>query len=403
MNWRWYIVFFLFSTKLSAQAPDFEASGVVYFQDSDFNADTHVTQKITKTGVDLMGVFTFPLRYRESQSPSEQSISNSAVENHRMVAFRSDRKVAYVLETRGPLPKGSQGVRLSDLPGGGYVTVVRTNDLHALKLDYRFSVAENPTSITLAPTDKYLAVSSANSGNEIQIFELDDQGKPVRLLPQVLHLDGGAVHDLIWHPSQEYIVFIRREDKEMGLIRVVWDKHHIIRLEQIGETVKFEGSPFSGLFSKDGKTLFILDQGDAANRIAGKVFQVRLSLEEDNRHVLLSKVDVGFNPVNIAMSPSGDVLMVSNRGWDESASISMLSFSNGNLEARSELPLEGAFPTGVVFDKNGKNFAVGCFQLRTFGKPMGNVCFYRFSAGTAEKQPGSILVSAGLHYLQAVY
>ncbi len=403
MNWRWCAVFFLFSTKLSAQAPDFEAKGVVYFQDSDFNADTYSTQKITKTGVDLMGVFTFPLRYSESQSPSEQSISNSAVENHRMVAFRSDRKVAYVLETRGTLPKGAQEVGLSDLPGGGYVSVVRTNDLHALKPDYRFPVAENPTSVNLAPSDRYLAVSSANTGNEIQIFELDDLGKPVRLLPQVLHLDGGAVHDLIWHPSQEYIVFIRREDKEMGLIRVVWDKQHIIRLEQIGETVKFEGSPFSGLFSKDGKNLFLLDQGDAANGVAGKVFQVRLSLEEDNRHVLLSKVDVGFNPVNIAINPSGDVLMISNRGRSESASISMLSFANGNLEAKSELPLEGTFPTGVVFDKSGKNFAVGCFQSRTFGKPMGNVCFYRFSAGKVEKQAGSILVPAGVHYLQAVF
>ncbi len=405
MNWRRFIVLFLLPAKLAAQAPDFDAKGIFYFQDSDFNADSYSTQKISKSGIDLVGVFTFPLKYGESRQPSEQNISNSAIENHRIAAFRSDRKIAYVLETRGTLPKGAKETGIGELPGGGYVSVMKISDLHGLKPDYRFPVAENPTSLSLDPTHKYLAVSSVNTGNEIQIFELDDFGKPIRVLPQVLHLEGGAVHDLVWHPSKDYIVFIRKEDKEMGLIKVVKDKSNIIRLEQTGEIVKFEGNPMAGLFSKDGKSFFVLDQGDAANRITGKVFLVKLSLEEESRHVLLSRTDVGFNPLHITLNPSGDHLFVSNRGRadQENASVSVLSFKSDNLEARTELPLDGVLPTPVRFDKGGKNFSVGCFQSRTFGKPMGNISFYRFSGGKPEKQPGSILVPAGIHYLEVLY
>lgn len=407
MNWRTLLVFFLFSGKLTAQAPDFDAKGVFYFQDADFNADSYSTQKITKSGMDLVGVFTFPLKYPESRQPSEQNISNSVIENHRIAAFRPDKKIAYILETRGSLQKGARDIGMSELPPGNFVSVMKISDLHGLKPDYRFPVAENPTSVSLDPAHKYLAVSSLNTGNEIQIFELDDFGKPLRLLPQVLHMEGGAVHDLIWHPSKDYIVFIRKEDRELGLIRVVRDRNNIIRLEQIGDVVKFEGSPVAGLFSKDGKSLFVLDQGDAANRIQGKVFLVRISLEEEGKHVLLAKTDVGFNPLHITMNPAGDHLFISNRGrvehGEENASVSVLAFKGEGLEAKSDLPLEGILPTPVKFDKSGKNFTVGCFQSRTFGKPMGNIAFYRFSGGKIEKQAGSILMPAGIHYLEVLY
>lgn len=407
MTRRTLIVIFLFSGKLFAQAPDFDAKGVFYFQDADFNADSYSTQKITKSGIDLVGVFTFPLKYPESRQPSEQNISNSVIENHRIAAFRTDKKIAYVLETRGTLQKGARDAGLNELPPGNFVSVMKVSDLHGLKPDYRFPVAENPTSISLDPSHKYLAVSSVNTGNEIQIFELDDFGKPIRLLPQVLHMEGGAVHDLIWHPSKDYMVFIRRDEREMGLIRVVRDRSNIIRLEQVGDVVKFEGSPVAGVFSKDGKSLFVLDKGDAANRIAGKVFMVRISLEEEGKHVLMARADVGFNPLHITMNPAGDHLFISNRGrtehGEENASVSVLSVKGETLEAKTDLPLEGLLPTPVRFDKGGKNFTVGCFQSRTYGKPMGNIAFYRFSGGKAEKQPGSILVPAGIHYLEVLY
>lgn len=404
MNWRRLIVLFLFSGKLSAQAPDFDAKGIFYFQDSDFNADSYSTQKVSKSGIDLVGVFTFPLKYQESRQPSEQSISNSVLDNHRMAAIRPDRKIAYVLETRGPLLRSAKDAGLSELPAGSYVSVMKIGDLHGLKPDYRFPVAENPTSVSLDPSHKYLSVSSTNTGNEIQIFELDDFGKPIRLLPHVLHLEGGAVNDLIWHPSKDYIVFIRKEEKEMGLIKVVRDKSNIIRLEQVGEMVKFEGSPVAGLFSKDGKSLFVLDQGDAPNRIPGKVFLVKLSLEEEGKHVLMTKADVGYNPLHISLNPAGDHLFVSNRGRaEENASVSILPVKNENLESATELRLDGLLPTPVRFDKGGKNFSVGCFQSQSFGKPMGNVLFYRFSGGRVEKQTGSILVPAGIHYLEVLY
>jgi hypothetical protein len=391
MHWRTLTLVIAFTGRSFAQAPDFDAKSLLYLQDGDYS--------LAGNKPDMVGAFGFPLKLSESRKPSEQNISNSMVNNHRITALRSDRKAAYILETRGALRKGSSS--LEDMAAGAYVSVVKFQEPALLKPDYRFPVAEHPTALVLDPGNKYLAVSSNSPGNELQIFELDDFGKPLRLLPTVLHLEPGAIQDIIWHPNRNFLIYIRKEDKELGLIRVVWDKSKIIRLEQIGETVKFEGRPSQGAFSKDGKYFFLVDEG--LEKEKGKVFVLRLSTEENGKHQLLTRTDVGIGPVQLSVHPSGDYVFVSTLGSkEEMAAVSILHWKGESMEVKTELHLDGVHPSAVKFDKSGKNFAVSVLQSRNFGKPIGQIYFYKFTSGKAEKQAGSIITSAGVHQIDVL-
>lgn len=391
MHWRTLALVLTLTGRSFAQAPDFDAKGLLYLQDGDY--------KLEGVKADMVGTFGFPLKLAESRKPSEQNISNSLVNNHRIAAIRADRKAGYVLETRGPLPKGS--LSLEEIPAGGYVSVVKFQDPSVIKPDYRFPVAENPTALALEPGNKYLAVSSNSPGNELQIFELDDFGKPMRLLPAVLHMEAGAIQDVVWHPNRNFLIFIRKEDRELGMIRVVWDKSRIIRLEQTSETVKFEGKPSHGAFSKDGKYFFLIDEGQEKEK--GKVYVLRLSTDENGKHQLLTRTDVGFSPIQLSVHPSGDYVFVSNLGTkEEIAGISILQWKGENMELKTEVQLDGVHPSSVKFDKGGKNFAVSVLQSRNFGKPIGQIFFFKFSGGKAEKQAGSIVTTAGVHQIEVL-
>lgn len=207
------------------------------------------------------------------------------------------------------------------------------------------------------------------------------------------------------------MVFIRKEAKELGLIRIVRDRSIIIRLEQFGDVVKFEGNPVSGAFSKDGNSFFVLDEGDAEKGEKGKVFQLRLSLEAEGTHALLSKAEVEESPSQLVVHPNGENIVVTNskkstteNGFGVS-SLSVLVFKNETLENKLTLALEGVKPTQVRFDRSGRNMIVGFFQSKDYGKPLSAVTFYKFSGGVnpkVEKQPLGLNLSSGLHYLEVI-
>lgn len=396
---------------LQAQTPEFDAKGILYFQDGDFNSDSYFTKKVSKAGTDWVGAFTFPLKFNEAQRPSEQSISNSAIDNHRISAIRNDKKIAYVLETRGILDKNARDVSLDNLPFGGFVSVLSIGNLQNLRPEYRFPVSNNPTAISLDYSNKYLSISTSYPGGEIQIFELDNLGKPLRLLPKIFNLEPGVVTDVLWHPTKDYLVFLKKDTKELGVVRIVKDKNTIIRLEQFGDVVKFEGQPTSAVFSKDGKNLFVLDKGDPETGVNGKVFLVKLSFETDGNHVLMSKADVEENPSYITLHPNGENLIVTNTQSSfkptslAKSSLSVLSFKNGVFENKLNYPIDGILPSEVTFDKTGRNFALSCFQTKAFGKPIGNITFYKFTAGNApkiEKQEALINIPSGVHKVEVI-
>jgi DNA-binding beta-propeller fold protein YncE len=405
---------------VSAQTINFDAKGLIYLQDSDFGSFSYTTKKIDKAGLDKMGSFMFPLQYEDSYNNSEQIVSNSVMDNFKSIALKSDNRLCYVLESKGPLKKDEKAASFAGLPDGGYVSVIDISNLRNLKPDYRFPVALNPKAIALSKNNEYLAVAAEGYNQELQIFELNEFGKPIRVIAKPSQMANGAVSDVIWHPKEDYLVYIKQDTKEIGLVKIIKDgpSQKIIRLEQSGSTIKLDGLPKTGLFTNNGKYFLVLDthnpiSPEAAN---GQVFVIKFNLEDQGSHSLISKAFVEENPTAMTINPEGNSVLVTNakksfeypinERTTGKSSLSVLDLSpDGTLTNKNNLLLNGILPSGLSFDKTGKNFAISFFQYLDFGKPSAGIDFYKFSAGLnpkVEKQASRINTSKGIHFLKVI-
>ena len=421
------ILFFVFcSINTIAQTISFDAKGIIYLQDSDFGTFSFSSGTIEKdkSSTDKMGAFLFPLMFEDSYSNSEQAVSNSIFDNSKSIVLRSDNRVCYILETRGGIKKedNSKSVSLKNLPDGGYVSVVDIANLRNLQPDYRFPVALNPKAIALNKTNEYLAVAAEGYNQELQVFELNEFGKPIRLIQKPTALANGAINDVIWHPSEDFLAYLKADTKEIGLLRVVRDgpTKKIIRLELLGNTIKLDGMPKAGYFTKDGKYFIVLDSKEKvqtiSNNLKGQVFAIKFNYEDQGVHALISKAEVEENPNNIVLSPDGNSILVTNikRSFDYpinekntgKSSLSVLTLSNdGTLTNKQNIALDGIMPLGLAFDKSGKNIAISFFQFLNYGKPSGGIEFFKFSGGSnpkIERQGARINMAKGVHSLKVI-
>jgi DNA-binding beta-propeller fold protein YncE len=413
-------IFFSICISLNALAQpiNFDAKGILYLEDGDFGPFSYSTRLIDRLGSDKMGAFLFPLQFEDTFKNTEQIISNSVLNGSRTIALKSDNRMCYVLESKGGLKKDEKQVQFTGLPDGAYVSVVDISNLRNIKPDYRFPVALNPRAIALNSSNEYLAVAAEGYNQELQVFELNEFGKPIRIIPKPSTLGIGVINDVIWHPNEDFIVYLKEDTKEIGMLKVIKDgpTQKIIRLEQFGSTVKFDGFPILGAFTPDGKYFLVLDAKDqiGINSPKGQVFVIKF--KENEPHALISKEDVEENPKSLVLHPDGNTILVANlkksfeypindRNTGKS-SISILSLGkDGSLVNKGNISLSGIMPLSVVFDKTGNNFAVSVFQYLNFGKSFGGIEFYKFLGGQyprIEKQNAIINTPSGIHYLKVI-
>lgn len=420
------LITLLISFKCISQNINFEAKGILYLSDSDFNSFSYSTDLIEKdkNSTDKIGSFQFPLTYEDSYNNSEKVVSNSALKCHKQMVLSSNNRTCYVLETLGSQKKNdaNKSFRIKDLAEGSYVSVVDVSNLRGLKADYKFQVGLNPHCIALNKTNEYLAVGAEGYNQELQVFELDGLGKPIRLLQKPSLIGNGVVSDVVWHPTLDYIAFIKSESKEVGLLRIIRDNstQKIIRIELAGNTIKMEGVPITGLFSKDGKYFYVIDKKNQINQNysqdKGLLFSIKFNYEDPLAHALLSKIELDVNPVSMLIHPDGQSLVVNNikRSFeypynDRNTGKSSLSLvqllPDGNIINKANISLDGIMCLGMGFDKTGKNLAVSSFQSMTYGKASGEINFYKYISGVniqIEKQVYKVHTNKGIHSIKII-
>lgn len=421
-----FFILYLFSVQCFAQSINFEAKGILFLQDADFGTFSLATNTIErdKSASDKMGAILFPLQFGDNQNFSDQNISNSCLNNKKAIAVMSDNRLSYVIETKGQIKKEetSNSIGKNNLPDGYYVSVVDISNLRNIKAEYRFPVGNNPLALSLSGSNEYLAVAGEAYNQELQVFELNEFGKPIRTIQKPNLLGLGAITDIEWHPSGDFLAYLKKDTKEIGLIKVVKDgpSKKIVRLELLGNSIKMEGLPEVGKFSKDGKYFIVLDQiseySKNQEQSKGKVFVIKFNYEDQGNHFLISKTEVEENPSNLVLHPNGMNILVSNMkrsfeypindNYTNKSSISVLSLSNdGTISNLNTINLGSIMPTSFAFDKSGKNLAVGIFQYLNFGKAFGGIDFYTFFEGPKPnivKQNSSIFTSKGTHFIKVI-
>ncbi len=409
-----------------SQKPIFEAKGILYLHDADFNPFSFSLDQIEREAndQDKIGAFKFPMSFEETAKNSEKVVANSLLHSFKAITVSSNNRLCYVAETYGSPKKDQQGkvIRIRDLSEGSFVSVVDVSNLQNLKADYRFQVGATPHVLALNKTNEYLAVGSEGYNQEIQLFELDGAGKPIRLLPKPSLMNNGTISDLVWHPSEDYIAYINSLTKEVGLLKVIREvaSRKIIRLEVFGNPMHMDGQPVTGLFSKDGGYFYVLDRKNSPSQTSlydkGQVFTIKFNFEDALKHAFISKVEVDINPVGLVLHPNGKNLVVNCIGKSfeypvndrntGKASLSILNIStDGSLQSKGSFQIQGIMPLGLSFDKYGKNLALSCYQFLDYGKAIGGIEFFKFNAGDApsvEKQNQRINTNRGIHNLKII-
>jgi WD40 repeat protein len=419
-------IFTFFSTTVFSQQINFDAKGLILVSDVDMAASAFVDGKLLKEkgSKDLFSSIKLP--FSNSDEVKNLVVSNSVVNWTKCLAISPNQKFAYIVESKGSTPDATTEVKniWTDLPAGGFITVVDISDLNAPKVLFKFPTGKNPFAVEVSPSGEYLAICTEEYNKELQVLELDATGKPIRIINKPQIFPAGNVKNVTWHPNGDYLAFTLENTQEIGLIKVVRDgpTTKIIRMDMVGKPVKVGAFPVAGQFTPDGKYYLIPDLkwSDAAKNERGydgkgEIFVMRFNLTGEGEHFLLNKVKVGENPQSFAISPDGSTIAVLNTNKTfypfssaertNQASISLLKLADGSLNKIAEYPFDGILPQSIAFDKNGNNLAVSVYEYPTLGKHFGGIEFWKVNQSdrpTLTKQDIKFYLQRGVHAMRIV-
>lgn len=424
-----YLLFCVFPFWAVGQAPQFDASALFILHDSDTQPQTFSSGMIYKdiNQRDLLSVISFPLGKPQKQEIRSIPVPNSAIRAGKSMAIHTELRVGYILEHRGAIPKNITQVSVSptmeDLEKGEFMTIVDFTDLDVPKALFKMPIAANPTSISISPDYQYLAISSTTEEREIEVLELDESGKPVRIISKPVNLPSGRMIDLQWHPSGDFLTFINETTKTVGILRAVKDgpTKRLVRLEFVDQTIAIGKKPSIGKFTPDGNYFLVLDakksKADFRIREIGEIYVVKLAAEPGGAHYLLSRTEVGENPQDFSIAPDGKKIVVCNaeNSFFEiqpveipKSSLSLITLNaQGLVKKVKDFPMEGLLPMAVVFDKEGKNLAVSTHELGSYGLKVGNIEFWKYQEVSGKpilaKQPTYFLTPRGTHSMHVFH
>ncbi len=418
----------LATTLAYSQKLSFEAKGIITISDADMAASAFVDGKLFKErgNKDLMSVVKFPIE-KYSDEIKSLVVSNSAINSAKSIVVSPNLPIAYVVESRGTTADPVTEIRSldSELPAGGFISVVDISDLSQPKVLYKFPTGKNPTAIDISPNGEYLAFCSDEYGKELQVLELDPAGKPIRIINKPQDFQSGKITDVTWHPNNNFLAFTLEDSKEVGLLKVTRDgpTTKIIRLDLVGRILKVGNFPGAGQFTPDGKYYLVPDvksniasKSESDSDATGDMFVLKFNLEGTSEHYLITKTKLGETPTSFAISPDGSLVIVTNAKksyfpWENNdsskkSSISLLKLSSdGSLNSVAEYDFDGILPKNIVFDKSGENIAVTVFDYFNFGKHFGGIEFWKVKNGekpSLQKQDFKLFMPRGCHGIQIV-
>jgi len=419
------LIIILSSVTTFSQNLEFDAKAIIAISDADMAASALVDGKLFKEkgARDALSTIKFPLEksYDEVKSVI---VANSAMNSTKAMVLSPNNHLAYIVDTRGAPADNITEVKnvRDEFPAGGFITVVDINDVSHPKVLYKFPTGKNPIGIDISPKGEYLVLCSEEEGKEIQVLELDPNGKPIRIINKPHGLPAGKISDVSWHPNDNYIAFTMEDTKAVGLIKTTRDAptNKIIRLEVQGKLLKVGTFPGAGQFTPDGKFYIVPDLKRSAEISSqennGDLFVIKFNLDGGSEHFLITKAKVGENPENFAISPDGSLIVVANikktyYAWDNAnldkkASLSLLKLTpDGTLTTHGEYEFDGILPKNIAFDKSGNNIAVTVYDYFNYGRHFGGVEFWKIKHGnkpSLQKQDFKLFLPRGCHALRVI-
>jgi 6-phosphogluconolactonase len=285
--------------------------------------------------------------------------------NPTYLALSSDRRHLYAVH---------ETATFEDRPGGGVSSFTR--DLHTgdlTLLNSKPSGGSEPCHLDLDPGGRFLLVANYGSGS-VAVFELEPDGSLGAIVGHAQH-EGSSVHPERQTGPHAHMVAFDPYNGEVLVSDLGLDSVRVYALSESGALIErpdrhIEMSAGAGprhlAFHPDGHHLFVVNELDntlVAFRRDGERF-----VPTARASTLPSGFSSHSQAAAVRVSPSGDCVLVSNRGVD-SDSIAVFRFGAevGSLELTQIQPTSGREPREFIFDPDGRFVVVANQDTHSLG------------------------------------
>lgn len=381
---------------------------------------------------DTLTVVTLPLQ--EPITPHAQiEVSNSVLCPPTCLSVTRDGRYAFVVEYRGMA--GADARTVGDLPVGNKLTAIDMTDPLRPVISATAEVSKEPISVAAHPDGDLVAVVAQQPRQQIVILPFKDgqfTGEPAAWPLLGLDNDEAKPTSVAWHPNGKALAVTLKDRGEVMFYRFKRGEDGALALAPWGTPVSVGKAPFAGAFSADGRFFITNDvqsPGDGYNvsAAAGQIVSIRLGdmpgdLDSAEggpaQHTVVSSVQVGVNPIGMAVSSDGKLIVTANMQTTpnpagtqgiapetenpaagtvpQGGSISVVVLANdGTLTTVGEYPIN-AIPAGIAFDAKDKFVCVTQFRSFDPAAVDGELSFWRVKGGsTPTLEQGDFYVGVG--------
>lgn len=272
------------------------------------------------------------------------------IENPSFLALNRDGTVLYAV---------SETAETEDQPGGRMIAYPIDADTRKLQPGWeRLTHGADPCHVALDPAERWLAVANY-SGASVTLYPLEPGGKPGDAMVRLRHAGSGP-HSRQASPHPHAAVFDPQDKRYLYIPDLGLDRVMIYELGEDGVDWMAAGAallaPADGprhmAFHPDGHSFFVVNElGSSVSRF------VRGSDGNWERRETASTLPVAYKGesfcAEIAVSPDGRYVYVSNRGHD-SIAVFRLDEASGELVPAGHVSTRGKHPRHFAILPDGK-------------------------------------------------
>lgn len=379
------------ATALPPMRPRFEGI-LVAVSDIDMAATAYADGRLDtiRGGEDTLSIVSWAEgRLRVTTAPA----SNSVVSWPEVLAVSNDGRHAFVVETRGPAPTGTE--RLSsvyeDLPPGGKLQIIDVSDPLKPRLADTVAAGLNPQSVSVSPDGRFLVVSSQARGGEAIMVTLEPgraaKAERFALSPPYRPEDERpSPRTLHWGPRD--LLALNVSDRRIQFYRVVRDDlGQPTELRAHGDAVEVGRQISVGKWTPDGRHFLVVDTNWADSPIhmltqgPGTLTTIAVDASSNAAHRIADRLRVGRSPEGFALSDDGQHVVTVNmertylperwylRWWPGRSyytlTLAQIDPETGRLTRLGpSVKGVGLLPEDAVFDRSGRHLAVAVFHRR---------------------------------------
>jgi len=360
----------------------FEARALLSLSDADSVASSYADGLLKlQPGVrDTLAVIT---DMSGDNAPATVEAPNSVVSWPAVMDISPDGRHAYVVETKGAPPDGTEQVDslYTALPPGRLLSTFDLNDLAAPTLISQIEIGANPQSVETSPDGSWLAIGLDDAPGSIALVRLVG-GVPADvhvLEPQSQTTRMRTVH---WSPMGDLLA-ATLNDEHVEFYRFALSDGDRPTLTAFGDRVDIDGHISHGVFANDGRHFVVADvawgEGSLGALFNGNGRLISIAVGPQGDHAIVSEAEVGLSPEGIAKNPAGDLFAAVNMNrsylphtfpltWWPGAhhsSLSLVGFdqATGTLETLGEeVDFAGLLPENPEFDNTGRSLAVAVYH-----------------------------------------